>query len=286
MPKLTEEQKQKRAETRRKNKEIKEAKELAERKESQRLEKLDRARRFRDEEPRRTFKVGDEVVVLGTNWKNCKVVEVLDEGRTYKVSYIFTNNNYGNPKDHSEETYENWANLKLVGSKENKESFVKESFFNNIQFSNRQVSDILSKKYYFGLDLNPDYQRDYVWEEKDRVFLIDSMFKGLDIGKFVFIHRGYSDEFSYEVLDGKQRITTLLDFFNDKFKYKGYYYSELHPNDRRYLDRYLISVAETKEEMTQKDKYEYFLALNIGGVSQSQEQIEKVRKLLEECGKE
>jgi hypothetical protein len=282
MAKLSEEQKLKRSETRQKNKEKKDLEEKQRRKEDKLQEDLKKAKRYKKDIPiKRTFKINDKVIALGARWKNCIITEVIED-RIYKISYTSVNNNYGNPIETKEETYLHWSDLKLVGSKENKESFVKYSLHQDLHFSQREVSDLISKAYRFGTDMNPDYQRDYVWEEKHRIALLDSMFKGIDIGKFVFI---YTDEHDiekplYEILDGKQRMTTLLDFFNDQFQYKGYYFSELNPKDRQYLERYLISIAETKKKLSNKEKYEYFLALNISGVPQTEDQIKKVRSLL------
>lgn len=284
MAKLTEEQKQQRAETRRKNKELKEIEEKKKTHEEYLKKSLKEARLYRNVNARRKFKVGQEVVLIGHNWRDCIIKEVLDNGNTYLIEYVYKNNNYGNPTFHKAEAYKNWSEIKEVNGKVSSESFQKKSSLHyNLSFSNRQVEDLFSKAYHFGVDMNPEYQRDYVWDEENKIALIDSMFKGIDIGKFVFIVKDYDtvNEPLFEVLDGKQRMTTILDFFNDGFQYKGFYFSELKPEDQRYLSRYTVSMAETKEELSNKEKYEYFLSLNISGVPQTEEQIKKVKKLLE-----
>ena len=79
--------------------------------------------------------------------------------------------------------------------------------------------------------MNPDYQRDYVWELSDKQLLIDSIFNNIDIGKFAFIHLDYKTwnktGYAYEILDGKQRLKTIIDFYENRFSYKGIYYNDL-----------------------------------------------------------
>ena len=71
--------------------------------------------------------------------------------------------------------------------------------------------------------MNPEYQRDYVWSEEDKVDLIDSIMHHRDIGKFVFVENPFDHSKerggdSYEVLDGKQRINAIIGFINGEFK--------------------------------------------------------------------
>jgi uncharacterized protein with ParB-like and HNH nuclease domain len=143
------------------------------------------------------------------------------------------------------------------------------------------MADIFSKVYFFGVNFEPDYQRDYVWELEDKIALIDSIFNNVDIGKFAFIKKGYSEDYLYEVLDGKQRMRAILDFYEDRFQYKGFYYSDLSYEDQCHINYYNINVAEASE-MTKEQTLRYFLMLNTGGKQMAKEQLEKVRHMLED----
>jgi uncharacterized protein with ParB-like and HNH nuclease domain len=70
--------------------------------------------------------------------------------------------------------------------------------------------------------MNPDYQRDLVWSLEDKVNLIDSIYNDIEIGRFAFIKTDYSKnnfdfdkDFYWEILDGKQRISAIIDFFEE-----------------------------------------------------------------------
>ena len=72
--------------------------------------------------------------------------------------------------------------------------------------------------------------RGNVWDIEDKVKLIDSIFNNIDVGKFAFIKVPYKDNSpSYECLDGKQRVTALIEFYEGRFEYKGlkYYHSNI-----------------------------------------------------------
>ena len=67
------------------------------------------------------------------------------------------------------------------------------------------------------LDLEPPYQRKSVWSSKDRKFFLDTIFRNYPAPP-IFIHRTVSDQgyAKYHVVDGKQRLETILSFFENK----------------------------------------------------------------------
>jgi Protein of unknown function DUF262 len=69
------------------------------------------------------------------------------------------------------------------------------------------------------LDLDPPYQRRSVWSRKDRLFFIDTILNNYPAPP-VFLHKDIDDrgKTTYHVVDGKQRLQTLLDFLRDKIR--------------------------------------------------------------------
>lgn len=62
------------------------------------------------------------------------------------------------------------------------------------------------------LNLEPGFQRQSVWNERDRAKLIDSILRNYPLPA-VFLYRRQADgEFVYDVIDGKQRIESILMF--------------------------------------------------------------------------
>ena len=69
------------------------------------------------------------------------------------------------------------------------------------------------------LDLDPPYQRRSVWTNKDKQFFLDTIFRGYP-SPAIFLHKEISAEglVTYHVVDGKQRLQTILTFAHDKLR--------------------------------------------------------------------
>ncbi|MBE0427019.1 MAG: DUF262 domain-containing protein [Nitrospirae bacterium] len=67
------------------------------------------------------------------------------------------------------------------------------------------------------LDLKPPYQRRSVWTLKDRKFFLDTIFRNYPCPA-VFLHKEIdrsSEKMIYRVVDGKQRLETIILFFEN-----------------------------------------------------------------------
>ena len=130
-------------------------------------------------EPTYRFEVGDKVKYGAL--KDCTVKEVLYDGKVYGLHCISTKTSYG--KTYEEQVYRivAWVDIRPLTNGNSNFSNNQEVFIN---FNNSEVGSIIHKYYAFGVDMNPEYQRGYVWELEDKQLLIDSIFNNIDIGKF------------------------------------------------------------------------------------------------------
>ncbi|MCA6368866.1 MAG: DUF262 domain-containing protein [Cytophagales bacterium] len=91
------------------------------------------------------------------------------------------------------------------------------------------------------LELNPKFQRRSVWTDTARSFLMDTIVRGLPIPKF-FIRQKLNVQTKQsvrEVVDGQQRLRTILSFMKDGFQiskrhneeFGGLYFSQLDQVD-------------------------------------------------------
>lgn len=103
------------------------------------------------------------------------------------------------------------------------------------------INDFLEWEKNEQLELNPNFQRRSVWNDNARSFLMDTIIRGLPIPK-VFIRQKINvltRNSIREVVDGQQRLRTILSFLNDGFcvskqhnsKYGGLYFSQLNQID-------------------------------------------------------
>lgn len=135
------------------------------------------------------------------------------------------------------------------------------------------------------IQLDPEYQRSFVWNDNQKSKLIESFIMNVPIPP-VFL---YEIEFAkYEVMDGRQRLTTIRDFYADRFQLNGLEiwpelngmkYSQLPENvklgiDRRYISTIVIlnETAKTEEEAFEL-KQHVFERLNTGGTKLSDQEI-------------
>lgn len=67
------------------------------------------------------------------------------------------------------------------------------------------------------LDLNPSYQRRSVWSPNDRRYFLDTIFRGYP-SPAIYLHKETTPDGKtiYAVVDGKQRLETIIKFANNK----------------------------------------------------------------------
>jgi 5-methylcytosine-specific restriction endonuclease McrA len=99
------------------------------------------------------------------------------------------------------------------------------------------IGDLRNKYKLHELNLEPPYQRRPVWKTKERVLLLSSLFNGIPIPAVIF-RKSFNEKKKrevYDVLDGKQRIETILHFIKLKtLKGEGELYVKYsHPQSKK-----------------------------------------------------
>jgi uncharacterized protein with ParB-like and HNH nuclease domain len=228
-------------------------------------------------DPTYYFSEGDSAEI--GNLENVLVCDVFENGKVYEIDYSKTDNNYGIPvTSHHNRMFVKWYEIRpLSGESHN----LIENDDLRLHYQQRDTMGILGNLYDFRTDMNPSYQRGYVWDMSDQIALIDSVFKNIDIGKFVFIKLPYSDDgYWYEILDGKQRVHALANFYENRFSYNGLFYNDLGRIEKSHFKNYPISYAQL-ENLTEQQKLRYFLTLNRTGKVMSSDHLAKIKKMLE-----
>ncbi|WP_343501946.1 DUF262 domain-containing protein [Alloyangia pacifica] len=73
-----------------------------------------------------------------------------------------------------------------------------------------RIYDISGRAQQGQLELNPTYQRDFVWSNSDSQLLIESILRGIPLPSIILARMSNSQH--YQIVDGKQRLTAILRF--------------------------------------------------------------------------
>lgn len=141
---------------------------------------------------------------------------------------------------------------------------------------------------------NPEYQRTLVWTLKQKQDYITNLFNGMaEIKPTILLY--YEDKKDiYEVLDGKQRLTTLFQFIDNEFAIiidgEEVYFNDLIDTDKKFIlnhNVYWTRIMSFKvlEPIALEDKLTLFLEKNYLGTHMSDEQINKVLNMLDDIKK-
>lgn len=129
------------------------------------------------------------------------------------------------------------------------------------------------------LFIDNSFQRRYVWEEKHKIALIETILLGYDIPAIYIWQQEpnpTTGEIRYSIVDGQQRIGAIISFLNNEFpltkKYlidqsgalwENMYFSDLPDNLRSDIWSYSLKTMEINREVSLDEIKTMFLRLNI-----------------------
>lgn len=119
----------------------------------------------------------------------------------------------------------------------------------------------------------PDYQREFIWDEKHQSRFIESLYLGLPV-PFMFSAE-IKESGRLEIVDGSQRIRTLAAFMNDELtlshleklsEMNGCKYSELPVGLQRSFKNISIRMVVLSSKATEEVRNEMFDRINTSSV--------------------
>jgi len=151
----------------------------------------------------------------------------------------------------------------------------------------RVDQQMLSLKYVYELmtdgllNISPDFQRSRVWRDNKRKSrLIESLILRIPIPAFYF----YEDvDSKYTVIDGQQRLSTIHEFLNGKFRLTGLEYldtecrgkkfKDLDPKFKQRIYRTQVAVNIMDARSPKKVIFDIFRRVNTGGVPLNKQEM-------------
>lgn len=110
------------------------------------------------------------------------------------------------------------------------------------------------------LDIRPPYQREFVYNAKQKEAVIDTVTKGFPLNVMYWAVRDNGD---FEIVDGQQRTISICQYINSDFSYKDRYFHNLSTDEQDKILNYELTVYECSG--SDSEKLEWFKTINIAG---------------------
>lgn len=125
----------------------------------------------------------------------------------------------------------------------------------------------------------PDFQREYVWDNPKASRLIESLLLNIPIP---VVYLAENEQAEYLVVDGHQRIFSIVRYLDNQFRlsglriseeFKGLRFFELPEREQRFLKRRMLRAIIITAESHHSMKFEIFERLNTGGVALNAQEV-------------
>ncbi len=110
------------------------------------------------------------------------------------------------------------------------------------------------------LDIRPPYQREFVYKDKQRDAVVDTVFKRYPLN---VMYWAVADDGNFEVIDGQQRTISICQYVNGDFSFEGRYFHNLQADEKEQFLGYELTVYRCSG--TDSEKLAWFKTINIAG---------------------
>lgn len=118
------------------------------------------------------------------------------------------------------------------------------------------------------LDVRPKYQREFVYKDKQRDAVLETVQKGFPLNVMYWMVR---DDGDYEVLDGQQRTISLGQYVNGDFSLNNRYFHNLLKEDQEQILNYELMIYFC--DGTDKERLDWFKTINIAGEKLTEQEL-------------
>ena len=118
------------------------------------------------------------------------------------------------------------------------------------------------------LDIRPKYQREFVYKEKQRNAVIETIKNSFPLNVMYWMIR---EDGSYEVLDGQQRTISIGQYANGDFSLSNRFFHNLTKEEQDKILNYELMIYFC--EGTDKERLDWFRIINIAGEKLTDQEI-------------
>ncbi|MBP5365827.1 MAG: DUF262 domain-containing protein [Bacteroidales bacterium] len=118
------------------------------------------------------------------------------------------------------------------------------------------------------LDVRPPYQREFVYKEKQRDAVIDTLTQGFPLNVMYWATR---EDGTYEIIDGQQRTISICQYVNGDFAFDMRYFHNLHDDEKERILNYELQIYICSG--TDSEKLKWFKTINIAGEELTEQEL-------------
>ena len=118
------------------------------------------------------------------------------------------------------------------------------------------------------LDVRPPYQREFVYKEKQRDAVIDTLRQGFPLNVMYWAVR---EDGTFEIIDGQQRTISICQYVNGDFAFNFRYFHNLQPDEQEQILNYELQVYICSG--TDSERLKWFKTINIAGEELTEQEL-------------
>ena len=110
------------------------------------------------------------------------------------------------------------------------------------------------------LDIRPPYQREFIYKDKQRDAVINTITKDFPLNVMYWAVR---EDGNFEIIDGQQRTISICQFVEGDFAFKKRYFHNLQKDEKEQILNYKLMIYQCSG--SDSEKLEWFKIINIAG---------------------
>jgi hypothetical protein len=118
------------------------------------------------------------------------------------------------------------------------------------------------------LDIRPPYQREFIYKDKERDAVINTLTKDYPLNVMYWSVREDGD---FEIIDGQQRTISVCQFLNGDFAFENRYFHNLQDDEQEQILNYKLTVYQCSG--TDSERLDWFRTINIAGAELTDQEL-------------
>ncbi|MDR3243643.1 MAG: DUF262 domain-containing protein [Elusimicrobiota bacterium] len=118
------------------------------------------------------------------------------------------------------------------------------------------------------LDIRPPYQREFIYKDKQRDAVIDTVQKEFPLNVMYWAER---EDGNYEMIDGQQRTISICQYISGDFAFDMRYFHNLQKNEKERVLNYKLMIYICSG--TDSEKLQWFKIINIAGEKLTEQEL-------------